>query len=120
MIKKYTCIVCPNGCEIEAQVEGEKILAVEGACCQRGKDYVEQEWVDPQRSIATSVLVANGNLPLVSVRLTRAIPKAKIMEVMNEIKQVHLMAPVKAGQTVIKNILGLHSDVIATKNVYAK
>jgi CxxC motif-containing protein len=120
MIKKYTCIVCPNGCEIEAEVEGTKILAIKGACCQRGETYVKQEWIDPQRNIATSALVENGNLPLVSVRLTHAIPKAKIMAVMNEIKKVHLMAPVKMGQTVIKNVAGLHSDVISTKNVYVK
>ncbi|MDR3591000.1 MAG: DUF1667 domain-containing protein [Negativicutes bacterium] len=119
MRKEYTCIICPNGCEIEAEIEGGKITGIEGATCPRGKEYVEQELTDPQRNIATSVLVAGGNLPLVSVRLTKAIPKAKIFEVMQEIKKVRLTAPVQSKQVVIENVLGLDSDVIATKNIEA-
>ncbi len=120
MRKEYTCIICPNGCEIEAEVVGAQIIAIEGATCNRGKEYVEQELTDPQRNIATSVLVEAGNLPLVSVRLTQLIPKARIFDVMNEIKAIKLVAPVTIGQLVIKNVLGLHSDVVATKQVWVK
>lgn len=117
MKKAYTCIICPNGCEIEAEIEGKNIIRISGATCQRGKDYVEQELIDPQRNVATSVLVKDGEFPLVSVRLTEAIPKARIPDIMNEIKKVNVTAPVKIGQVVIHNIFGLPCDVIATKNV---
>jgi CxxC motif-containing protein len=117
MIKEYTCIICPNGCEIEAKIEGITILEIEGATCPRGKEYVEQELVNPKRNIATSVSVEGGILPLVSVRLTKSIPKERIFDVMNEIKKIKLRAPVKINQVVIKNVLDLDSDVIATKNV---
>lgn len=117
MKKEYTCIICPNGCEMEAEIEGTKVIGIEGATCKKGKEYVEQELVDPQRNIATSVLVENGDMPLVSVRLSNTIPKAKIFAVMNEIKQVKLTAPVTLGQIVIKNVLELNADVIATKHV---
>ncbi len=56
-------------------------------------------------------------LPLASVRLSRPIPKAKIFDVMAEIRRQHLDAPVKTGQVVIENVLGLGSDVIVTKNI---
>ena len=119
MIKEYTCIICPNGCEIEATIEGNTVLKIEGATCVRGKDYVQQELINPQRNIATSVSVKEGILPLVSVRLTKPIPKDRIFDVMNEIKKVKLLAPVKINEVIIENVLNLNSDVISTKNVPA-
>lgn len=117
MIQEYTCIICPNGCEIEATIDGKTILEIEGATCSKGKEYVQQELINPQRNIATSVLVEGGSLPLASVRLTKPIPKNRIFDVMKEIKKVKLVAPVKANQVVIENVLNLYSDVIVTKNV---
>jgi CxxC motif-containing protein len=120
MKKKYTCIVCPSGCDIVAEIEGTHILSIEGASCKKGRGYVEQEIIDPQRNIATLVIVENGVSPLASVRLTNTIPKNRIFDVMDEIKKITLIAPVKMGQIVIKSVLGLDSDVIVTKNVPAR
>ena len=119
MIKSYACIICPKGCEITIKTEGTQPISIEGANCNRGMEYVKQELTDPQRTIATLVAVQNGETPLVSVRLTKAIPKAKIFDVVAEIKTVKLTAPVTLGQVVLKNVLGLDSDVISTKNVPA-
>ena len=69
--------------------------------------------------IASSVLVKGGELPVTSVRLTRAIPKDMIFPVMDEIRKVVLTAPVKAGTIVLHNVCGLDSDVMVTKNVDA-
>ena len=108
MKKQFTCIVCPNGCEIEAEVENGQVISVTGHTCPRGEQYVRQELTAPRRTIASSVLVKGGELPVTSVRLTRAIPK------------VVLTAPVKAGTIVLHNVCGLDSDVMVTKNVAAK
>ena len=43
MIKKLTCIECPLGCEIEAEVDGEQLVSVSGYGCLRGKKYAESE-----------------------------------------------------------------------------
>ena len=117
MLKTYTCIICPNGCEITTEVEDNKIISLEGAQCKRGDEYVHQEITNPVRNIASSILVEDGELPLVSVRLSSPIPKNKIFDVMDEIKQTHLKAPVSIGQVAIENVLDLGSDVIVTKNV---
>lgn len=119
MMKIFTCIICPNGCEIEVQTEGVRIVAIEGATCNRGQEYVAQELKNPQRNIASLVKVDNGDSPLVSVRLTKTVPKSRMMDVMDEIKMLRLTAPVVLGQIVTENILGLGSDVIATKRVSA-
>lgn len=120
MLRKFTCIICPSGCEITADIEDREIRSIEGAICSKGKTYVEQELTDPQRNIATSILVKDGVLPLSSVRLTNPIPKARIFDAMAEIKKVVLTAPVEAGTIVIKNCLGLGTDVIVTKEVPKK
>ena len=66
------------------------------------------------------MLVKGGELPVTSVRLTKAIPKDMILPVMDEIRKVVLTAPVKAGTIVLHNVCGLESDVMVTKNVAAK
>ena len=117
MRKTFTCIICPNGCEIEAETEGIRIVAIEGATCDRGQEYVEQELKNPQRNIASLVKVDKGDIQIVSVRLTNAIPRDRMLDVMDEIKRIRLIAPVVSGQIVLENILGLNSDVIATNTV---
>lgn len=117
MKRTFTCIVCPNGCEVEAEYESDRILSVIGNLCPKGVTYVTQELVDPRRTIASSVRVIGGALPLASVRLTIPIPKDRIFDVMAEINRQILPAPVHIGQVVLHNVLGLGSDVIVTKNI---
>ena len=141
MLREFTCIMCPQGCEIVVETEkeaagtgkalekagniaeGNKCHNVQGEYritgnrCTRGAEYGIQEMENPMRSIASSVLVEGGELPLASVRLTRPIPKGKIFAVMEEIKKIKLSAPVEEGTVVISNVLGLGSDVMVTKAV---
>lgn len=117
MKKIFTCIICPNGCEIETDIEDDKIIKIEGASCKKGKEYVNQELTNPQRNIATSVKVINGDLEIVSVRLNNSIPKYKIFDVMDEIKKLQVKAPIKIGDVLKSNILNLDVDLIATKNI---
>ncbi len=120
MIKKFTCIICPNGCEVTVDIHSNEIVSITGANCKRGREYVHQELTDPRRNIASSILVEDGELPLASVRLTKPIPKDKIFDVMQIIKKQRVKAPVSIGQIVVANICDLDSDVIITKNVAAK
>ena len=78
MLKKYTCIICPNGCEIEAEVLDGEIKSVSGFTCKRGEEYVRQEILAPKRTIASSVAVKNGELPVTSVRITKEIGRAHV------------------------------------------
>lgn len=117
MTRSFTCIICPNGCEITAEYEGDMVYAVQGAACPKGDAYVRQELTDPQRNIATSVLVEGGELPLASVRLSHPIPKKEIFRVMEVINTVRLQAPTAVGQVALADVCGLGADVIVTKNV---
>lgn len=120
MTKLYTCICCPNGCDINVTLEGDKILSFSGNKCKKGEDYIKQEITSPSRTIASSVLVKGGKMPLASVRTTSAIPKNMIFPVMDEIRKVVLTAPVEEGTVVIKDVLELSSDIIVTRSVESK
>ena len=36
----FTCILCPNGCEIEVCHEDGRVLETEGNKCKKGQQYV--------------------------------------------------------------------------------
>ena len=74
---------------------------------------------DPRRTIASCVLVEGGELPQVSVRLTKPVPRDRIFDVMALIHTLKLQAPVTAGTVVVPDVLGLGSDLIATRTVRA-
>jgi CxxC motif-containing protein len=117
MLKEYNCIICPNGCDIEAEVNGTEIISIDWNLCPQGVDYVQNELICPMRTIASSVKVENGELPIVSVRLTNPVPKDRVFEVIDVIRGIKISAPLCIGDVVKENILGLGSDLIVTKNV---
>ena len=123
MNRTLTCIICPNGCELDVAWECDAsngspcAISVTGNKCPRGVEYAEQEIKNPMRTIASSVHLEGGTMPLVSVRLNGPIPKAKIMDVMDVIRKATVSAPVKIGDVVIADVLGLGVDVIVTRNV---
>jgi CxxC motif-containing protein len=53
----------------------------------------------------------------VSVKTTNPVPKDKIFAVMEEIDKLSVEAPTRIGDIVKKNILGLDSDIVITKNI---
>ena len=112
--KRITCIVCPIGCKILIKSNGE---IIKGNKCKQGIDYARSEALDPKRVLTSSVLVKNGDWPLVSVKTTKPVPKDKINNVLNEIKTLKVQAPVKIGQIIIKNICKTDVDIVATKNI---
>ncbi len=113
-----TCVVCPIGCHLKVTVdENGKFVSVTGNRCPRGEAYAKEEITDPKRVLPTSVKVIGGELPLVSVRTERAIPKRLIFDAMNVIKSIQVNAPVRRGQVIVKNILDTDVNLIATRTV---
>jgi len=118
--QELTCILCPNGCALYVCAADGAQISVTGAKCRKGQAYGRQEIQNPQRSLTTSAAVVHGESPLVSIRLTRPVAKDKIPALMSEIKTWRLEAPITAGQILCVHILGLDSDVIATKSIARK
>lgn len=112
-MKELTCIVCPRGCRLHVDDD----MNVTGNFCPRGKAYAISELTNPVRTITTSIRVTNRPYTLVSVKTTNPIPKQKIFDVMKEIDKITVEAPVRIGQIVKTNVLGLDSDIVITKNI---
>jgi CxxC motif-containing protein len=105
---------------MEVTYSGHKIIKVDNTDCKKGKDYAYQELFKPVRIFTSTVFVKNGHLPLVSVRTDQPIPKRKIFEVMKIISRKKVIAPVKIGDIIIKNVVNTGANIIATKNVNRK
>ena len=115
--KEITCIICPIGCKILVRRDGPKLEVLRGYKCKKGIEYARNEVLDPRRMLTTSVLVRNGDWPLVSVKSSKPIPKEKVFSVLEEVKRVDIKAPVKSGQAILRNVADTDIDIIATKTV---
>lgn len=115
---RMTCVRCPVGCKLIVEEKDGEII-VSRNMCPRGREFAVEELKDPKRILPTSVKVEGGEYPLVSVKTSKPIPKSRIFDVMEKIKKLKVRAPVKVGDVLLRNVLGLGADVVATRNVEA-
>jgi len=115
-MKKLVCIVCPNSCELSIEETADGIN-VSGNKCKRGIKFATDEMTAPKRTISSVVKTAFKEVPVLPVRVSDEIPKEKIFDVMNEINHVTVKRKLKRGDVIIKNVLSLGVDVIATSDV---
>ena len=114
---EITCIICPIGCRAKATVREGRVLEIEGLECARGKDYVLREIEAPVRDFFTTVRAEGGRIPVLPVRSTRPLPKEKIPACALELAKMVVRAPVREGDVIVRNILGLGVDIIATRDL---
>ena len=115
--KELICLGCPLGCNLTVEMDGGQVVSVNGNTCKRGDDYARKELTDPRRIVTSTVPVAGGNLPVVSVKTASDIPKGKIRECLCALKGVTLTAPVQIGDVIVENVADTGVDVIATKSI---
>lgn len=113
---ELTCICCPMGCNLRAELDGEHILSVTGNSCKRGDEYARQECIAPVRVITASVPVVGGSLARVSVKTAAPVPKNRIFDVMDAIRTLSAQAPVRIGDVLCENIAGTGVNLVATRS----
>lgn len=115
-MKQLVCIGCPRSCRLTIdEKDGEYIVT--GNTCPRGKEFAISEMTAPKRTICSTVKTAFSDVPVLPVRVSDDIPREKIFDVMREINAVTLKERIGRGDAVIKNVLGLGVDVIATSDL---
>lgn len=117
MVKSLTCVACPIGCALSAQIEEGEVTGVSGNACRRGESYAKTECIAPVRSLTTTVRARGGAYPLVSVRSAAPLPKEKLFDCMALINKTLVDAPVEIGDVVIPDILGTGVNIIATNQL---
>ena len=115
MIKNLTCIVCPEGCDLEIDVDND--YAVKGGKCKRGSDYGRQEMINPQRMVTSTVYIEDGVYSRLPVKTSTAIPNDLIYKCMEEINKVKVKSPVKLGDVIIHNVLDTGVDIVACRDM---
>lgn len=114
--RQFVCTMCPIGCPLELEFDGEEIREIQGQQCNRGAKYAKQEFTDPRRSFSTTVAIEGGIYPRLPVKLTAAIPKARLIEAAEAIHRIRLQAPVAMGEVVLSGLLGFEDvDVVACR-----
>lgn len=120
MKKSLICVSCPLGCPIEVEIENNEVVSVTGNTCKRGDAYARTEISNPVRSLTTSVKVEGGVHPVVPVKSSGPVPKGKMFDCMEVINSTSVKAPVKIGDVIISDILGLGVDIVATNCDFGK
>lgn len=113
---ELTCICCPMGCNLRAELDGDSILSVTGNSCRRGDEYARQECIAPVRVITASVPVVGGGLARVSVKTAAPVPKSRIFDVMDAIRTITVQAPVRIGDVLCTDIAGTSANLVATRS----
>lgn len=115
MTRGLTCIGCPMGCELTVEVEDGAAVSVTGNTCKIGENYAKTEVIAPVRTVTTTMLSESGKP--VPVKTAAQIPKEKIFEVTEAVKNARAKLPVAVGDVLLRDAAGTGTDIVATKSV---
>lgn len=114
MEKELTCIVCPIGCRLRAELnKAGEVVSVSGNTCPRGVAYARDELTHPTRTLTTTVKVENRTGVMLPVKTDKPISKEKLMAAMAALRDVAAKAPITVGDIVLADLFG-EANVVAT------
>ena len=114
MKRNLTCIICPRGCALTAEITDSGVT-VTGNACPKGAEYAVSECLHPMRTVTATVRISNRPNTMVSVKTARPVPKEGMMEVMALLRQTRVNAPVAIGDVVLTGVFG--TEVVVTKDI---
>lgn len=120
MVRKVVCIECPNGCLVTVVTEQGRVKDIKGNKCPKALDYVKQEIEQPLRIFTTTVKANNLSLAVVPVKTDKPIPKSKLFEAIEAVREVIITKPVLVSDVLINDFLGLGVNLIITRSATAK
>ena len=114
MKRDMICIICPRGCSLCADIQGDTVT-VTGNACPKGQEYAINECTNPVRTVTATVRVCNRHNTMASVKTLTPVAKDKMMEVMNVLRQTQIQAPAKIGDVVLADVCG--ASIVITKEI---
>lgn len=114
MTRNITCIICPRGCAMTAEITAAGVT-VTGHTCARGEEYAVAECTNPVRTVTATVRVSNRTDTMVSVKTAAPVPKEKMAEVMARLRQITVQAPIAMGDVILSDVFG--TQIIATREI---
>lgn len=116
-MRRVSCIVCPMSCVGEVELQNGQVIRMIGFNCERGRAYAQSEVTAPKRVLTTTVKITDGMLSLLPVVSRHPLPKEKILPAVRCLASTQVKAPVKAGDVIYHDILGLGVDIVASRDV---
>lgn len=114
MKRNLTCIICPRGCALTAEITADGVT-VTGNACPKGQEYAINECTNPVRTVTATVRVSNRYNTMASVKTVTPVAKDRMMEVMAMLRNTKIEGPVKIGDVILTDVCG--SDIVITKAV---
>ncbi len=111
--RELTCIVCPMGCRVTVELDGEEIR-LSGNQCKRGEAYCRQEVACPMRTVTSLVAIDGAEHPLCPAKTAAAVPREKIPEVLAALRRARVHAPVAIGDVLVSDIADTGVNLVAT------
>ena len=112
-MKEFICIVCPKGCHLKVDDEGN----VTGNTCIRGDKYGKQEAIDPKRTLTSTVKIKSALVKRLPVITSDDVPKGKVQELVRFLDNIEVSAPIKVKDVIVKDAMGLGVDILATRSI---
>ncbi|GHV92560.1 molybdopterin oxidoreductase [Spirochaetia bacterium] len=121
MNKEMVCVICPNSCLLTVSTENDKgQINVKNNGCPRGIEFAAREMTNPERILTSTVRMRNGALPLISVRSDRPVQKAELINLVKQLDNLIIDAPVSGGQVLVPSMGANKVNIIATREVGSK
>ena len=112
-MRKLICIMCPKGCRLTVDDD----LNVSGNSCVRGVTYGKQEVTDPRRYLTSTVKIVSSRYKRLPVISDGDLPKDRVQDVIKYLDTVEVKAPINVKDVVVKDVLGLGVDIVATRTI---
>ncbi len=121
-LKDLVCIICPKGCRITINYEINEneikiIQSIVGFSCPKGKTYAEQELLEPRRTLTTTIKTTYKEHKRLAVRSDSEIPLVQLIPIIKHLRSIVIDKPVTAGTCIVKNPLGLQTNIIAADDL---
>ena len=114
MKRELICILCPRGCALTAEMNGNTVTTT-GNACPNGAKYAESECLHPVRTVTATVRVANRKDTMVAVKTATPVPKGSMLAVMEALRGITVNAPVNIGDVLPVSAGG--SEIVVTKAI---
>jgi len=115
--KRFTCIICPIGCDIDVELQNGNVVSMKGSRCEKGREFVLQELKEPTRILTTTIPIKGAKWAMLPVRTDKPIPKRLLSKVIEQLAGIELQAPVKMYHVIVKDVAGTDANIVATRNM---
>ena len=116
--KKMICLGCPNGCHLTVACDDNNALTIEGAKCERGEAYAQEEYFEPKRVVTAVVRTTSVETPYIPVKSTKPVLIALIPDLLATIYSLEISPPKKCGDLILEDFQNTGVDIAITRTMH--